>query len=57
MTLFADLKDFSVEHIKTMAARPTQHEGRVRMPGAQPIDAAAKIRRLRMTPCAGSIRS
>ena len=40
-TLFSDLKDFSVEHIKTWLRDPRSMKAGVRMPGAQPIDAAA----------------
>lgn len=40
-TLFSDLKDFSVEHIKSWLRDPRSMKAGVRMPGAQPIDAAA----------------
>ena len=55
-TLFADLKDFSVEHIKTWLRDPRSMKAGS---GCRVLSRSMRrlIRRLRMTPYAGSIRS
>ena len=40
-TLFADLRDFSVEHLKEWLRDPRSMKAGVRMPGAKPKDPSA----------------